>query len=91
MSLALLAKLLRLLQEQALERVGGDEMIRTDVRLIAAPHRDLKAWSEQGTFARTLTTGWTCSPSTCPPAGAGGSLTSGRTAGKNVVISAILD
>ena len=47
MPLALQAKILRLLQEQAFERVGGNETIRTDVRLIAATHRDLKAWSER--------------------------------------------
>src|SRR5262249_11483614 len=45
---ALQAKLLRVLQEQAFERVGGNETVRTDVRLIAATHRDLKAWSEEG-------------------------------------------
>jgi two-component system nitrogen regulation response regulator GlnG len=54
MPLALQAKLLRLLQEQAFERVGGNETIRTDVRLIAATHRDLKAWSEQGHFRPDL-------------------------------------
>jgi two-component system nitrogen regulation response regulator GlnG len=42
------AKMLRVLQEQTFERVGGNEMIRTDVRLIAATHRDLKAWSDEG-------------------------------------------
>ena len=42
------AKMLRVLQEQAFERVGGNETIRTDVRLIAATHRDLKAWSAGG-------------------------------------------
>jgi two-component system nitrogen regulation response regulator GlnG len=51
---ALQAKLLRVLQEQTFERVGGDETIRTDVRLIAATHRDLKAWSEQGKFRPDL-------------------------------------
>jgi two-component system nitrogen regulation response regulator GlnG len=54
MPLALQAKVLRLLQEQAFERVGGNETIRTDVRLIAATHRDLKAWSEQGKFRPDL-------------------------------------
>src|SRR5205823_14511816 len=34
-------KTLRLLQEQQFERVGGSETIRTDVRLVAATHRDL--------------------------------------------------
>jgi two-component system nitrogen regulation response regulator GlnG len=54
MPLALQAKILRLLQEQAFERVGGNETIRTDVRLIAATHRDLKAWSAQGKFRADL-------------------------------------
>src|SRR5262249_40382054 len=48
------AKMLRVLQEQTFERVGGNEMIRTDVRLIAATHRDLKAWSEEGKFRPDL-------------------------------------
>jgi two-component system nitrogen regulation response regulator GlnG len=51
---ALQAKILRLLQEQAFERVGGNETIRTDVRLIAATHRDLKALSEEGKFRQDL-------------------------------------
>src|SRR5579871_5855979 len=54
MPLALQAKMLRLLQEQAFERVGGNETIRTDVRLIAASHRDLKTWSEEGKFRPDL-------------------------------------
>src|SRR5262249_31108554 len=48
------AKILRVLQEQTFERVGGDETIRTDVRLIAATHRDLKTWSEDGKFRPDL-------------------------------------
>src|SRR4029077_5624188 len=36
------AKLLRVLQERTFERLGGSETVRTDVRLIAATHRDLK-------------------------------------------------
>ncbi len=48
MALALQAKMLRLLQEQAFERVGGGETVRTDVRLIAATHRDLKTLSVDG-------------------------------------------
>src|SRR4051794_38766675 len=54
MPLATQAKMLRVLQEQAFERVGGNETIRTDVRLIAATHRDLKAWSEEGKFRPDL-------------------------------------
>src|SRR5262245_17788866 len=48
------AKLLRVLQEQVFARVGGTETGRTDVRLIAATHRDLKAWSEEGKFRLDL-------------------------------------
>src|SRR5947209_15190660 len=48
------AKVLRLLQEQAFERVGGSETIRTDVRLIAATHRDLKARSDESRFRPDL-------------------------------------
>ena len=54
MPLALQAKMLRVLQEQAFERVGGNETVRTDVRLIAATHRDLKALSAEGKFRPDL-------------------------------------
>ena len=54
MPLALQSKMLRLLEEQAFERVGGNETIRTDVRLIAATNRDLKTWSEEGKFRPDL-------------------------------------
>src|SRR5262249_52453939 len=48
MPLALQAQGLRLLQEQAFERGGGNETVRTDVRLIAATHHDLKAEPADG-------------------------------------------
>src|SRR5438876_269862 len=54
MPLALQAKILRLLQEQPFERVGGNETVRTDVRLIAASHRDLKTSSQEGKFRPDL-------------------------------------
>jgi two-component system nitrogen regulation response regulator GlnG len=54
MPLASQAKVLRLLQEQAFERVGGNETVRTDVRLIAATHRDLESWSAEGKFRPDL-------------------------------------
>ena len=54
MPLALQAKILRLLQDQVFERLGGNETVRTDVRLIAATHRDLKAWSAEGKFRPDL-------------------------------------
>ena len=54
MPLVLQAKILRLLQEQSFERVGGNETVRTDVRVIAASHRDLKALSAEGKFRADL-------------------------------------
>jgi DNA-binding NtrC family response regulator len=54
MPMTLQAKILRLLQEQSFERVGGNETIKTDVRVIAATHRDLKAWSAEGKFRPDL-------------------------------------
>ncbi len=54
MPLALQAKILRLLQEQSFERIGGQETVRTDVRLVAATHRDLRAASAEGKFRHDL-------------------------------------
>jgi two-component system nitrogen regulation response regulator GlnG len=54
MPLALQAKMLRLLQEQSFERVGGNETVQTDVRLIAATHHDLKADAADGKFRPDL-------------------------------------
>jgi len=54
MPLALQAKMLRLIQEQSFERVGGNETVTTDVRLIAATHRNLKGWSDEGKFRADL-------------------------------------
>jgi two-component system nitrogen regulation response regulator GlnG len=54
MSLLLQAKLLRLLQDQSFERVGGNETIRTDVRLIASTHRDLRALAAESRFRADL-------------------------------------
>jgi two-component system, NtrC family, response regulator AtoC len=51
---ALQGKILRLLQEQSFERVGSNETIRADVRLIAATHRDLKTLSAEGKFRADL-------------------------------------
>ena len=48
------AKLLRVLQEQQFERVGGNETIKTDVRMIAATNRDLPAMMAQGSFRGDL-------------------------------------
>jgi two-component system nitrogen regulation response regulator GlnG len=54
MPLATQAKILRVLQDQTFERLGGNETVRTDVRLIAATNRDLKAWSAEGRFRPDL-------------------------------------
>jgi two-component system nitrogen regulation response regulator GlnG len=48
------AKLLRLLQEQRFERVGGNETIKTDVRIIVATNRDLEAMIAESTFRPDL-------------------------------------
>ena len=47
-------KLLRFLQEKAFERVGGNETLKVDVRLIAATNRDLKAEIKKGAFREDL-------------------------------------
>ncbi|WP_437190603.1 sigma-54-dependent transcriptional regulator [Planctomicrobium sp. SH527] len=47
-------KVLRLLQEQRFERVGGNTTIETDVRLIAATNRPLEEMVEAGTFRSDL-------------------------------------
>ena len=47
-------KVLRVLQDQQFERVGGNEMVRTNIRLIAATNRNLTEMMEQGTFRSDL-------------------------------------
>ena len=47
-------KLLRVLQEQEFERLGGTKTIKVDVRLVAATHRDLAAMVAEGRFREDL-------------------------------------
>jgi two-component system, NtrC family, response regulator HydG len=47
-------KLLRVLQEQEFERVGGEETLRVDVRVLSATHRDLKSEVAAGRFREDL-------------------------------------
>jgi DNA-binding NtrC family response regulator len=53
-SAELQAKLLRVLQEREFERVGGTRMLKADVRVIAATHRDLARAIAQGSFRDDL-------------------------------------
>jgi two-component system, NtrC family, nitrogen regulation response regulator NtrX len=54
MTLKTQAKVLRALEEQAFERVGGRDTVRVDVRVIAASNRDLQALIAQGQFRDDL-------------------------------------
>jgi DNA-binding NtrC family response regulator len=54
MRLDLQAKLLRVLQEQEFERVGGSTAIKVDVRIIATTNRDLAAYAAAGNFRQDL-------------------------------------
>jgi two-component system nitrogen regulation response regulator NtrX len=54
MSLKTQAKVLRALEEQVVERVGGREPIKVDVRVIAASNRNLEAFKAQGGFREDL-------------------------------------
>jgi two-component system response regulator HydG len=51
---AMQAKLLRALQEKEIQRVGGEETLPVDVRIIAATNRDLEEMVQAGTFRQDL-------------------------------------
>jgi DNA-binding NtrC family response regulator len=54
MTPALQAKLLRVLEQRRITRVGGTDEIEVDVRVVCATHRDLEAESKTGTFRPDL-------------------------------------
>ena len=52
MPFSIQAKILRLLQEKSIERLGGRDPIPVDVRIIAATNRDLETALAEGRFRR---------------------------------------
>ncbi len=54
MPLATQAKILRILQEGTFERIGGNETLRVNVRVLASTHRKLEEMIKQGTFREDL-------------------------------------
>ena len=67
MRLDLQAKLLRVLQEQEFERVGGTSPISVDVRIIATTNRNLAVEAEGGTFRKDLYYRLSTIPISIPP------------------------
>jgi len=54
MPLPMQAKLLRVLEESEIERIGGDKPVAVDVRVIVATHRNLEAMVREGKFRQDL-------------------------------------
>ncbi len=67
MSLGLQAKLLRVIQEQELERLGGNKLVKIDVRVIATTNRNIQQDVENGTFRRDLFYRLSVFPIALPP------------------------
>ena len=67
MSLKTQAKVLRVLQEQIMEPVGGSNRIKVDARVLAATNKDLTSEIRAGGFARTCISGSTSCRFSCRP------------------------
>ncbi|MEZ4300931.1 MAG: sigma-54 dependent transcriptional regulator [Polyangiaceae bacterium] len=67
MPLAMQAKLLRVLQEREIERVGGHEVLKVDVRVVAATNRDLEAACKEDRFRPDLYDRLNVLPLALPP------------------------
>lgn len=67
LEMLLQAKLLRVIQEREFERVGGTELIKTDVRIISATNRDLKLAVEKKEFREDLYYRLNSFPISIPP------------------------
>lgn len=66
-SLAMQAKILRALQEREIIRVGGTEVVKVDVRIIAATNRNLEQMLKDGKFREDLYYRLKVIPIVCPP------------------------
>ena len=67
LSLAVQAKLLRIIQEKEFERLGGSRTVKTDVRIIAATNRNLEELIRDGSFREDLYYRLNIFPITVPP------------------------
>lgn len=67
MSLEVQVKLLRLLQERVVERLGGNQLIPLDIRIIAATKEDLRQSADQGRFRADLYYRLNVAPLRIPP------------------------
>jgi Nif-specific regulatory protein len=67
LSLSAQSKLLRVIQERSFERVGSNDTLQVNVRILAATHRDLSQMVENGTFREDLYYRLNVFPVTIPP------------------------
>ena len=67
MPVALQTRLLRVLEESEVERIGGDKPVAVDVRVVVATHRNLEEMVEAGSFRRDLYHRVVVFPITLPP------------------------